>query len=88
MDKVMTLAGGIGCRLSTWTDPEVNELIPFYAELPHLYAGARTLPRSRQFPALAHIIDAAVQAAIQHETPSGEILRRAQAEAASLNLAD
>ena len=88
MDKVTTLAGGIGCRLSTWSDPEVNELIPFYAELPSLYAGARTLPRSRQFPALAHLIDAAVQEAIQQDTPTTEILRRAQAAAASLRLMD
>lgn len=88
MDKVTTLAGGIGCRLSTWTDPEVNALIPFYAELPSLYAGARTLPRSRQFPALAHLIDAAVQEAIQQDTPTADILHRAQAAAASLTLAD
>lgn len=88
MDKVTTLAGGIGCRLSTWADPEVNELIPFYAELPRLYAGARTLPRSRQFPALAHVIDAAVQEAIQRDTSTAEILSRAQSEAGSLRLAE
>lgn len=88
MDKVTTLAGGIGCRLSTWADPEVNALIPFYAELPRLYAGARTLPRSRQFPALAHIIDSAVQEAIQQHTPTVEILRRAQERAAALSLID
>jgi multiple sugar transport system substrate-binding protein len=88
MDKITTMAGGIGCRLSTWTDPEVNALIPFYAELPRLYEGARTLPRSRQFPQLAHIIDAAVQEAIQHDTPTAEILRRAQAAAASLRIID
>jgi multiple sugar transport system substrate-binding protein len=86
MDKVTTLAGGIGCRLSTWSDPDVNDLIPFYAELPRLYEGARTLPRSRQFPELAHIIDSAVQDAIQQDTPTVEILRRAQARAASLRL--
>jgi multiple sugar transport system substrate-binding protein len=88
MDKVTTFAGGIGCRLSTWSDPEVNKLISFYAELPRLYAGARTLPRSRQFPALAHIIDAAVQEAIQQDTPTADILRQAQAAAASLRLVD
>ena len=88
MDKVTTLAGGIGCRLSTWSDPEVNALIPFYAELPRLYAGARTLPRSRQFPQLAHIIDNAVQEAIQQTTPTAEILRRAQAAADSIRLLD
>jgi multiple sugar transport system substrate-binding protein len=86
MDKVTTLAGAIGCRLSTWSDPDVNALIPFYAKLPELYAGARTLPHSRQFPELAHIIDAAVLEAIQHDTPTVEILHRAQVASGSLRL--
>jgi multiple sugar transport system substrate-binding protein len=86
MDKVTTLTGGIGCRLSTWSDPEVNNMIPFYAELPRLYAGARTLPRSRQFPDLAHIVDIAVQEAITLETPTAEILRKAQTAAARIRL--
>src|SRR5262249_3382524 len=29
MDKMLTLEGGIGCRKSTWQDPEVNLTIPF-----------------------------------------------------------
>ena len=86
MDKLTTLEGGIGCRLSTWTDPEVNALIPFYAELPRLHEGTRTLPRSRQLPALVHIIDEAVQTAINSDEPSASILRKAQAEARGIQL--
>ena len=86
MDKLTTLEGGIGCRLSTWTDPEVNALIPFYADLARLHEGARTLPRSRQLPALIHLIDEAVQRAITSDEPSREILRRAQEGAADLRL--
>jgi multiple sugar transport system substrate-binding protein len=36
MDKMLTLEGGIGCRRSTWQDPEVNNVIPFYDRLEHL----------------------------------------------------
>jgi multiple sugar transport system substrate-binding protein len=86
MDKLTTLEGGIGCRLSTWRDPEVNALIPFYAELAHLHDGARTLPRSRELPVLIHIIDDAVQTAIATAEPSETILRRAQERAADLRL--
>lgn len=86
MDKLTTLEGGIGCRLSTWTDPEVNALIPFYAELPRLHQGTRTLPRSRSLPALSHIIDEAVQAAITADEPSAAILRRAQEKTGGLRL--
>ncbi len=85
-DKVTTLEGGIGCRLSTWADPEVNALIPFYGRLAALHEGARTLPRSRSLPALVHIIDAAVQAAITTDEPTATILRRAQRQAAGIVL--
>jgi multiple sugar transport system substrate-binding protein len=85
MDKLTTLEGGIGCRLSTWADPEVNALIPFYAELPRLHEGTRTLPRFRELPALIHIIDEAVQAAITGDEPSDVILRRAQESASRLD---
>lgn len=86
MDKVTTLAGGIGCRKSTWEDPEVNAMIPFYRELSSLHAGTRTLPRSSALPDLVHVIDTAVQAAISTDEPTESILRRAQQQAAGLNL--
>jgi multiple sugar transport system substrate-binding protein len=86
MDKITTLAGGIGCRLSTWSDPEVNAANPLYAELPGLYAGTRTLPRSRDLPAFVLLIDDLVQEAIRTDEPSEAILRRAQEKAAGLRL--
>ena len=86
MDKLTTLEGGIGCRLSTWADPEVNALIPFYAELPRLHEGTRTLPRSRALPALIHVIDEAVQAAVTTDEPTTVVLGRAQRKAAGLRL--
>jgi multiple sugar transport system substrate-binding protein len=86
MDKLTTLEGGIGCRRSTWNDPEVNALIPFYADLPRLHEGTRTLPRSRALPSLSHLIDEAVQAAITTDEPSAAILQRSQENAAVLKL--
>jgi multiple sugar transport system substrate-binding protein len=86
MDKLTTLMGGIGCRRSTWDDPEVNALIPFSRRLPDLHAGARMLPRSREWPRLVHIVDAAVQEAIATDRPTEEILRDAQAQAAAIRL--
>ena len=86
MDKLTSLQGGIGCRLSTWSDPEVNDLIPAYAELERLHDGARALPRSRRLPALIRIVDEAVQAAIASGEPSMAILRRAQEQADGLQL--
>lgn len=86
MDKLTTLEGAIGCRLSTWQDPEVNAAIPFYHRLAELTPGARTLPRSRTFPALAHIIDTMVQQAITSDIATEEIVRAAGRDTSGISL--
>ncbi len=86
MDKLVTMEGAIGCRLSTWRDPEVNATIPFYHRLVDLTPGARTLPRSRHFPQLAHIVDDLVQQALATDTPTEQLLREAQDQAAGIRL--
>ena len=86
MDKLLTLEGGIGCRRSTWTDPQVNATIPFMRRLDDLHAPARELPRSQTWPQLVRIIDAAVQKAITGDEPTVSILREAQAQAAGMRL--
>jgi len=86
MDKLLTLEGGIGCRRSTWTDPEVNAAIPFMRRLDELHAPARELPRSRTWPRLVHVIDATVQQAIKSDASTEVILREAQARTAGMRL--
>ena len=60
MDKLLTLEGGIGCRRSTWHDPEINHRIPFYRHLEALHANAREIPSLTSWPEINHIIDAMV----------------------------
>jgi multiple sugar transport system substrate-binding protein len=86
MDKITTLNGGIGCRLSTWHDPDVNAMIPFYNQLEVLHRHTRELPRSRELPKLIHIIDNAVQSALNTREATESILRRAQEEADEIRL--
>jgi multiple sugar transport system substrate-binding protein len=86
MDKLLTLEGGIGCRRSTWTDPEVNAAIPFMRRLGELHAPARELPRSQAWPRLVQVIDAAVQKAIKGDVPTEVILHEAQAQTAGMRL--
>jgi multiple sugar transport system substrate-binding protein len=81
MDKLLTLQGGIGCRKSTWSDPDVNAGIPFYHCLEELHEGARELPRRSNWADLATVIDSMVQDAIKTDQPTADILRRAQAMA-------
>lgn len=86
MDKLATLAGCIGCRRSTWDDPEVATAIPFMPRLAALHEQTRELPRSADLPRLSHIIDEVVQRAILGDEPTATILRDAQTAAAGIRL--
>jgi multiple sugar transport system substrate-binding protein len=86
MDKLLTLEGGIGCRRSTWADPEVNAAIPFMRRLEELHAPAQELPRSQAWPRLVQVIDAAVQKAITGDESTAVILREVQAQTAGMRL--
>lgn len=77
-DRLLTREGGIGCRISTWQDEEVNRQVPYYHRLEELHRCARTLPQLRNWPEIARIIDQAVQEALSSTAPAGEILREGQ----------
>ncbi|WP_437919020.1 extracellular solute-binding protein [Sphingobacterium sp. LRF_L2] len=79
-DKNLTLAGGVGCRQTTWSDPEVNAQIPFYAKLAQLHETARTLPRQSNWASVAHCIDNMVNEAVQTDIPSQLLLQKTQKE--------
>lgn len=80
MDKLLTLEGAIGCRRSTWADPDVNRVAPFYHKLAGLHDNAREMPRLATWPRIAEIIDQAVLGAIDTSAPIAEILRTAQSQ--------
>lgn len=77
-DKLLTQEGGIGCRKSTWNDPEINKIIPFYHKLGMLHENALTLPQTPVWPKVAELIDQMVLKAINGVTPSGQLLEETQ----------
>jgi multiple sugar transport system substrate-binding protein len=81
MDKLLTLEGAIGCRKSTWSDGQVNAVIPFYQCLEDLHKGARELPRLTNWTQLAAIIDRMVLDAINGQESTAAIIRRTQSQA-------
>ena len=78
MDKLLTLEGGIGCRKSTWSDKQVNAVIPYYRRLEKLHEDARDLPRMTNWSSLAEVIDQMMLDAIQTDEPIAVITARAQ----------
>jgi multiple sugar transport system substrate-binding protein len=84
-DKLLTLEGGIGCRISSWNDPQINRVIPFYHKLDTLHVVAKMLPQRKNWAQIAVIIDQMVLAAINTDNSSESILETAQKQ---INLID
>ncbi len=78
MDKLTTLEGAIGVRRSTWADPEVNGLIPFFHELEVLHEHARELPAHPRLADIAHVIDDLLAKATATSLPLESLLQEAQ----------
>ena len=79
MDKLTTTSGAIGCRSSTWSDPEIRAEIPFYGRLEVLHRQAREIPQRQDWPQIAGAIDRLITRAITTDTPIRELLEAADA---------
>jgi len=79
-DKLLTLEGGIGCRLSTWHDAEVNSIVPYYRKMEELHEKARSLPRRKDWAQIAARIDKAVLDVLNTNNPVDDILKKWQGE--------
>lgn len=77
-DKLLTLEGGIGCRISTWRDPEVNQVVPYYHKLESLHTHAKSLPVRSDWAQIAKIIDETVLEAVNTSRPIRELLKEGQ----------
>lgn len=78
MDRLTTLSGAIGCRKSTWTDAEVNQMIPFYRQMEELHHVAREIPQRADWPSIARTIDTLVTRTITTNEPIAEVLAESQ----------
>jgi multiple sugar transport system substrate-binding protein len=77
MDKLTSLCGGNGTRLSTWRDPEVLAMFPHYAVLEDAHRGARTLPPVAEYPAIAHALSEMTRRVLHDDDDVGAALATA-----------
>lgn len=77
-DRLLTLEGGIGCRLSTAEDDEINRRIPYYHKLASLHRHARCLPPYPRWPEVARILDAVMLETMHTTAPVSHILEKGQ----------
>lgn len=84
MDKLVTLEGAIGCRKSTWNDPDVNRAVPFYNRLESLHNNAREMPRMAEWPRIASLIDELMLNIIRTNKPVDQLSRETQTRVSAL----
>jgi multiple sugar transport system substrate-binding protein len=65
MDKITSLAGGTGVRLSTWNDPEIQRQFQYYEVIEAVHQGADTLPALPQYPQINEILNRMSWEAVQ-----------------------
>lgn len=77
-DKQLTLEGGIGCRISTWKDEEINQIIPYYHQLEELHQVAKMLPQKTNWAEIATVLDEMVLQALNTSMNTETIVQIAQ----------
>jgi multiple sugar transport system substrate-binding protein len=78
LDLGIVKHGTVGVRLSTWRSQEIQAQIPAYSKIEEISLGARRLPRSRNLPAFAAILNDVATQALTTSEPSQDILKHAQ----------
>ncbi|AYD47644.1 ABC transporter substrate-binding protein [Arachidicoccus soli] len=77
-DCILTLEGGIGCRLTTYKDEEINRQIPFFNQLEILHSYATELPNLPQWASVAHHIDNLMLQVMNTNTPIELLVKETQ----------
>lgn len=80
MDKVTSLSGGTGVRLSTWNDPEIRAQFQYYEVIEELHRGIDTLPAIPQYPAMNDVFNRMSWDAVQRRKSVEQALNDAAAE--------
>lgn len=83
-DINLPMMGAIGCRKSTWYNPQVNEVIPYYSRMEEIHNYAKTLPRIACWHDISVIIDKLMIRVNSTDEPIAQILADAQAEVDAL----
>lgn len=67
-DKITSLSGANGTRLSTWRDPEIQHKFPYYAAIEDIHETTRTIPAIPEFAVINETLSHAIHSVI-HGTP-------------------
>lgn len=84
MDKITSLEGGTGTRLSTWRDPEVRRLLNYYEVIEEVHRHVEHMPRLPEYPAINEVLSQAIYAAETGRKTPQQALDEAAGEAEAI----
>jgi multiple sugar transport system substrate-binding protein len=64
MDKITSLSGGTGTRLSTWRDPEIQAQFPYYEVIEAVHQNVEGTPPIPEYPAMNQVLSDMTVAAV------------------------
>jgi len=80
MDRVTSLEGGTGTRLSTWRDPAVRRQFQYYEVMEAVHQQVESPPRLPEYPAINEVLNRMVADAVAGRQGVATALRMAAAE--------
>lgn len=87
MDRITSLSGANGTRLSTWHDPNILRQYPYYEIIESVHGGTLTLPAIPEYPAINEALSQAVHQVVHEGQNVEHALRGAAEEARNILLA-
>ena len=75
MDRVTALEGATAVRRDTWSDPDIQELAPYYGALEDAHRGSRSVWRNPRWPQVAkELNEAMADLVVRHREPRACVL--------------
>lgn len=84
MDKITSLAGGTGTRLSTWRDPEIQQKFNYYTAIEQVHRNVESPPRLPEYPQLNEVFNQMQWAAVTGQKSVPQALEDAANEIESI----
>jgi multiple sugar transport system substrate-binding protein len=81
MDVITATQGGIGCRLSTWRSPAVQQDFACYRLIEQVHRETETVPGIPEYPAIAEVLNAEIDAVYTGAKPVAAALAAAAEQA-------
>lgn len=88
MDKATSMLGGNGTRLSTWRDPEIQEIFPYYRIIEEVHQSIESPPSIPEFTEIAEVLNRMVDDVLNQRLAVDEAMRASATKVNAILMGD